>query len=113
MKHTIEFIYYDGRYPNLCRGLLVVNIDGKEYNFGIKGINKTDKQLYPDFWISTGGLEFLDDGDMAPVEGNWELSINKNNLSSYPKEIRDVDIFDELIKLMNENVTLPCCGGCI
>jgi hypothetical protein len=31
---NIEFVSYNGAYPNLCRGKLVVKIDGKEVSFG-------------------------------------------------------------------------------
>ena len=33
MKHEIEFVSYDGRYPNLCRGTLIMKIDGIEIEF--------------------------------------------------------------------------------
>ena len=29
----IEFVSYDGEFPNLCEGLLVVRIDGRLYAF--------------------------------------------------------------------------------
>ena len=30
----IKFISYTGKYPNLCSGVLTVEINGKEYKFG-------------------------------------------------------------------------------
>jgi hypothetical protein len=31
---NIEFVSYNGKYPNLCSGKLTVKIDGKEVSFG-------------------------------------------------------------------------------
>ena len=31
---NIKFISYTGKWPNLCSGVLTVEIDGKEYKFG-------------------------------------------------------------------------------
>ena len=30
----VKFISYTGEYPNLCSGVLTLEIDGKEYKFG-------------------------------------------------------------------------------
>ena len=32
--NRVRFISYTGRYPNLCSGILTLEIDGKEYKFG-------------------------------------------------------------------------------
>ena len=29
----VEFVFYSGEYPNLCRGVLVLKIDGHQYAF--------------------------------------------------------------------------------
>jgi len=34
MNTKIKFISYDGKYPNLCRGVFTVMINEKEYKFG-------------------------------------------------------------------------------
>ena len=31
--NNIKFISYDGRYPNLCRGVLILEYKNKEYSF--------------------------------------------------------------------------------
>ena len=30
----VKFISYTGEYPNLCKGVLTLEIDGVEYTFG-------------------------------------------------------------------------------
>ncbi len=52
---SVEFVSYDGTYPNLCSGTLVVKIDGAEVSFGWNGCD------YPPFWISGGGVSFTKD----------------------------------------------------
>ena len=42
MEH-VKFVSYDGEYPNLCTGTLVLNIDGTDYSFGfttVPGMSK-------------------------------------------------------------------------
>jgi hypothetical protein len=95
----IKFVSYDGAYPNLCGGTLVMVINNKKYKFG------EEKNLLPSFWTSTGGIAH---------SGDWALYINKNDLKDYPEEIRDIEIFEKMIDLMNEKIEeKPCCSGCI
>lgn len=35
MSEHVKFISYSGKYPSLCCGELILEIDGKEYSFGI------------------------------------------------------------------------------
>ena len=111
----IKFVSYDGSYPTLCMGLLVMDINGKRYHFGNPYINKTECELYPVFWVSTGGIAYNDDySDMWAIGGDWALDMEEDDLKDYPEEIRDIEIFKKMIELMNENTKeTPCCGGCI
>ena len=34
ISDNVKFVSYDGRFPNLCSGSLVLEIDDKEYKFG-------------------------------------------------------------------------------
>ena len=127
MKHDIEFVSYDGEYPCLCMGTLVIKIDGKQYAFGMQDniftkTNIKDEYKYPIFWASSGGIAHSEDySDMLAIGGNWVLdtylSSDKEEeefLEDYPEEIRDIEIFEEMIRLMNKNIEeIPCCGGCI
>lgn len=80
----VKFISYDGKFPNLCSGVLILEIDGKEYKFGHHYINchsdsKTGLVTFTDedpnnpnlesFWISRGSISFSDDWDASVWEG--------------------------------------------
>jgi len=122
MKHNVEFISYDGKYPCLCMGTLLVKIDGQQYAFGLENdafskTNIKDEYKYPIFWGSSGGIAHSEDySDMWAIGGDWVLDFDEEEEISedYPEEIRDIEIFKEMIRLMNENIeAIPCCGGCI
>lgn len=110
----IEFVSYNGEYPNLCSGKLVVKIDGKEVSFGQtkkfwsweKDENLAD---YRRFWSSGGSCGFDDDGnEYVSSHWDWEMSAFEED---YPPEIWK--ILPDILKVMNENVEGGCCGGCI
>lgn len=101
---AIEFISYDGEYPNLCRGTLKVLIDGKPYSFG------DGEGDLPHFWCTGGRVSFsIDWGDASVEKGEWES--NGIQPSEYPTEVAAV--LDGLLDIMNANVRNGCCGGCI
>ena len=109
----IKFVSYTGKYPNLCSGVLTVEIDGKEYKFGHEsGDYDFDKRCYKNnnfdkFWISGGSICRDKNWSMWSEEGKWELCVD----DKYPQWV--IDIFPKLIELFNENVPYGCCGGCI
>lgn len=110
----VKFVSYDGAYPNLCSGTLVVEIDGKKVSFGKQFLWSWEKEAgvkpadYGQFWCSGGGVSFDDDWSEIVDRGEWELSFDEKD---FPKEI--VAIMPELIKVFNENVPEGCCGGCV
>lgn len=57
----IEFVSYDGEYPCLCYGTLILKVNGKNMKFG-------DKSKYPQFWSSGGNVSF---------DSEWNESIIK------------------------------------
>ncbi len=86
----IKFVSYDGKYPNLCRGNLILEIDGKEENLGSCLISSCHR------WNEYG---------------EWELSEYKvkNELARFNfTEMETVYIE----YLANKNIESPCCGGC-
>jgi hypothetical protein len=115
----VRFISYTGDYPNLCHGVLTLEIDGKEYKFGHNYSNYhydangngifTDEDPnnpnFNSFWRSggciAGGME-----DLHAETGEWKI-----DAYDLPEQFRD--LADEIDKVFNENVDYGCCGGCI
>lgn len=114
---NIEFVSYTGTYPNLCQGVLTVNVNGKKYKFsGYNRVPITDKvddyypEMLPKFWTS-GGYCRLDENLEEEVEkGPWEMSTAVDEYD-YPKEIWEC--LNDILEVFNKNVPWGCCGGCI
>lgn len=110
----VKFISYDGAYPNLCSGMLVVEIDGEKISFGQTFPRESEKAAgktpvnYPKFWASGGSVSFDDEWNECVDRGEWELSFDEKD---YPAGI--AALMPELIKVFNENVPEGCCGGCV
>lgn len=89
-KSVVEFVDYTGEFPNLCRGTLIINVNGKRFELS--------RILRP------GGSVWVDNGDERVEDGPWKLY-------SLPDELKH--LHDEIESLVNENVMWGCCGGCI
>ncbi len=87
----IKFKSYDGRYPNYCRGILVLEIDGVDQNLNL---------------ISGGGL----DANYEPYEGDWKLSTwnNKYVQSLSGSQVKEIEDFINNCNRIGKG----CCGGC-
>ena len=97
MKHmSIQFVSYDGSFPNLCSGILELQIEGRVVTFGNR--NNCDYQA---FWFSSGGCD-----NYEPFEGDW--CVVEKMLPDFLKPYSDV-----LAEILNENIPKGCCGGCI
>lgn len=87
----VEFISYNGEYPNLCSGVLIVAIEGRVV-------------ALPAYACSSGGACYInDDGDEYIEDGPWYVNV-PDEYTEYKDEIEDC---------MNENVNWGCCGGCL
>lgn len=85
----VKFISYDGAFPNLCSGELVLEIDGVRRN---------------DFELCSGGCVWFDDNWEDHVEsGPWTVCV--------PKDLEGLK--EEITRLVNENIPWGCCGGCV
>lgn len=116
--NNVKFISYTGEYPNLCRGILTLEIDGEEVRFGHdysscihswehdpEGKLIADGN-YDSFWESGGCAEFDSDGMGYTNCGDWLIS-ESDMPEKYRKYIREID------SLFNGNVRHGCCGGCL
>ena len=92
-NRDIRFISYDGKYPNLCSGVLTFSVNGQE--------RKTERHTLR----STGGLQPNYEGT---YQGDWEIERSDPAFSDFGD--RD---FTLLTDEVNHNVPQGCCGGCI
>lgn len=99
-QNRVKFISYDGAYPNLCRGKLILEIDGVRYTFLPWGYD--GKTTFRSFWCSGGGLT----SDYNTYDGEWKIAVN-----DLPEHLREYAA--EIDEVFNTNVDFGCCGGCI
>lgn len=86
----VEFVSYDGKYPNLCSGTLVLRIDGVEVEFADA--------------MKSGGSVWFDEEWCEHVDcGTWNVDVPNEYLY----------LIDEIEKCVNDNVCWGCCGGCL
>lgn len=120
-KNRVKFISYTGEYPNLCSGVLTLEIDGKQYKFGHNfndcHVDDNGNWRYTNedpnnpnfnsFWTSggcvTGGAP---DWDFLVEHDKWEIDVEE-----LPSQFWDVA--DEIEIVINDNIPYGCCGGCI
>jgi len=89
----VEFVSYDGSYPNLCSGTLIMKIDDELWKF-------------PSYSLYSGGNVWFDAEWSEHVErGSWGISYWPEN---YPEDTKETTI-----ELVNANVNYGCCGGCV
>ena len=87
----IEFVSYDGKFPNRCSGTLTLRIDGMERTFS-------------KYCMHTGGRAFFDkNGDEHIESGPWTVDV--------PDDL--LPIKAEIEECVNANVYPGCCGGCL
>ena len=86
-------IEYDGAYPCLCHGHLVVTIDEVEWDFG-------------NFSLMSGGQVWHDDDLGESVDhGEWDVL---EWPEGFPEELKD-----EVLDAINREIPHGCCGGCL
>lgn len=121
-KGRVEFISYDGEYPNLCSGVLTLKIDGEIVKFGHHSMyNHYDpdhcKWIYTDedpnnpnyssFWSSGGSCGFESEWTNEYVhQSEWEIDADE-----LPEKYWD--LADEIDEIINRNIPQGCCGGCL
>ena len=91
-RGTVEFVSYDGAWPCLCGGTLVLRVNGEQFTL-------------PYALCSGGRVYFSEDMTDAFVEqGPWSIRDLPEELLPYREAIESC---------VNENVEPGCCGGCI
>ena len=118
----VKFISYDGEYPNLCSGVLVLEIDGVQYKFGhhyqhyhydekTKEWRHTDEDPehpnFNSFWTSGGSVHH--DGNYD----NWEIEHNEWQIDVEELPEQFWDVAGEIDSVINNSIPFGCCGGCI
>ena len=117
----LEFVSYDGAYPCLCMGTLIVKINDVPYHFHYSWADKRKDPKHahenwcPNFWASGGRAYFENDYADSVVEpGPWELTVSRDNeydAKNFPEVV--LRNLDRLIELFNASVYEGCCGGCL
>jgi hypothetical protein len=87
----VKFVSYDGKYPNLCSGTLVIRLGSREWK--IRRLS------------SGGGVWFDKNNDEQVDEGDWSID---NWPEGFPESLKE-----KVLKVVNECVDHGCCGGCI
>ena len=87
----VKFISYDGKYPTLCSGMLVLKVGSRE--FKIQRIR------------SGGGVWIDKQGDEQVDVGDWDVEVWPDD---FPETLKK-----RALEIINENVEHGCCGGCI
>ena len=92
----VEFISYNGKYPNLSGGLIIIKVNGKKHELR--------------FCLSSGGNCYIDNNNKEIVtQGDWR--INKRMLEFYYPEL--MPFKKEIEDVINKNIEKGCCGGCL
>ena len=90
---TLEFVSYDGVFPNLCGGTLIMKLNGVNVQF-------------PSYCLSSGGSCGFNDDYLEEYEyGEWSISVFPDG---FPNELKEKA--DELV---NQFVPYGCCVGCL
>lgn len=92
-RHDMNIkIEYDGEYPRLCFGTLVVFIDEKRWNF-------------PKDCLRSGGASYSDEDYYCSIEeGPWFVY-------DWPKDFPEY-LKDDTLQAINDQIEHGCCGGC-
>jgi len=86
-------IKYDGKWPCLCMGTLIVIIDDVTYNFG-------------DYCLSSGGsVSFDSEWNEEITSGEWDVNTWPVNFPEHLKK--------EVLEEINNSIPQGCCGGCV
>lgn len=108
---NVKFVEYTGSFPNLCSGLLTLEIDEKKYTFGYEYTRdgKCIEGDFPRFWCS-GGRISIDPEEI--YHDPWRLGYYADSSYKIDKYFGN-GATNQFLEVMNNNVNWGCCGGCI
>ncbi len=90
--YDLEFISYDGSFPNLCRGDFIINLYGRKWLLKLK----------------TGGSATCYGGAAEHItRAPWQL------YEDYIPDDFPRDLIPAVLLLAEKHVPQGCCGGCI
>ena len=90
LEITIE---YNGKYPNLCAGNLIININKQKWEFG-------------EYCLKSGGCCSYNpkNSNITLKEGPWKIN---EWPEGFPEKYKDLIIVE-----INKKIKPGCCGGC-
>lgn len=89
----VKFVSYDGKYPCLCCGTLVLLVNEEKF-------------VFKKYSLVSGGYVSFDENWIECIEeGPWSID-------EWPKAF-PAEAKGKALKVVNENVPWGCCGGCI
>lgn len=96
--NNVQFISYNGKYPNIEQGELTIRIDGKEYRFGhdYTRFNKKTKTFINEFYEPNFDEFWL----LSKEKNEWILNTEKQ----YPKYISN--FISKIFELFKQHVIL-------
>lgn len=112
LSSRVRFVDYSGRFPNLCNGVLILEIDGEDVAFGHEtedfdyknGVYRDNN--YDEFWSSGGSCSFSRDWEGNVSTNEWKIDV-----SELPDKYKPLAY--EIDRVFNDNVPWGCCGGCL
>lgn len=94
-KHTkerIKFISYDGEFPCLCGGRLILEVDG-------------NKIIFKEDSLESMGCHYFEGDEFVTKKAPWKIIKFPMN---FPEELKEY-----ALEIVNENIKHGCCGGCL
>lgn len=104
----IEFVSYDGKYPNLCSGELILKVDGAFEHFCSGYREGEELHKHPSLWATGGGCGFINGDYSNEYVDTAPWIIDGDYLPEHLKPFAG-----EIEELFNSNVSHGCCGGCL
>ena len=89
----IEVVCYDGAWPNLCSGTLVMAVNGKLYTFASHALS------------SGGSVSFDEEWQEDVTDGEW-------GVNEWPEGFPE-DCKNDALDCINSSIPWGCCGGCV